>query len=452
MAVDAPAGMDGGAIEVLAAGDLRGEIKPCGCSPEGQMGGLPRRLSALAGRVAKAAVAPLVLDLGNNFPLPSEQGRLKIELIRTLLARFAPEAILPGPNDLALGRGALGSDLPYLVSNAGTAQGLLSQRVVVRAGLRIGLYGYLSPAEVYQGAHSDLQLEPVSAELLAHLRARIRAAAVQRSVLLFRGSDAELAQIVAADLFDLILVGNPSDDELHQQVERRVAGRTLPQVPTKGQGMLRIAWPLSGPPAPAQVDWLKDGVPDHPDAAAPFARYDEAVKALFFAALQGAGAPPDSPYAGAATCEGCHPAQQKVWRGSRHVQALPTLVKVGKQFDPECLACHVVGLGAGGFRSPELTPTLGGVQCENCHGPAKAHVREPGVHKPAYVPPQPIPGHGAPPVRSGPPVYGAVTAHPAAAAGGLLPSERTCRTCHMGSHSPTFDFNVYWPKIRHGRE
>jgi hypothetical protein len=194
------------------------------------------------------------------------------------------------------------------------------------------------------------------------------------------------------------------------------------------------------------VDWLKDSVPDHPDAAEPFARYDEAVKALFFAHLGGAGAPPDSPYAGAGACKVCHPVQQKVWQGSRHAQALPTLVKAGKQFDPECLACHVVGLGAGGFLSLELTPKLGGVQCENCHGPGKAHAQAPGLHKPAFAPPPPIPGHGATALP------GVAAAQPASSPDGLRPSERTCRTCHLGSHSPTFDFNVYWPKIRHGRE
>ena len=61
-------------LTILAAGDLRGEIEPCGCSPEGQMGGLRRRLSYLERQFASGA--PLLVDLGNNFPHPSPQGRL----------------------------------------------------------------------------------------------------------------------------------------------------------------------------------------------------------------------------------------------------------------------------------------------------------------------------------------------------------------------------------------
>jgi hypothetical protein len=70
---------------------------------------------------------------------------------------------------------------------------------------------------------------------------------------------------------------------------------------------------------------------------------------------------------------------------------LPPLKKKGKHFDPECLTCHVVGLkpweapenasatdrkfeGGTGFLSLQITPHLKNVQCENCHGPARAHL------------------------------------------------------------------------------
>jgi hypothetical protein len=43
-----------------------------------------------------------------------------------------------------------------------------------------------------------------------------------------------------------------------------------------------------------------------------------------------------------------------------------------------CLACHTVGLGLpSGFISAEETPQLGGVQCENCHGPGGNHAFNP---------------------------------------------------------------------------
>ena len=88
------------------SGDLRGEIKPCGCAEEGDMGGLLRRATAL--REQRTTSPELAyLDLGNNFPEPSEQGNLKVRLIHTALRQFQPAAILVGPNEWASGTSLL---------------------------------------------------------------------------------------------------------------------------------------------------------------------------------------------------------------------------------------------------------------------------------------------------------------------------------------------------------
>ncbi|MCZ6531612.1 MAG: multiheme c-type cytochrome [SAR324 cluster bacterium] len=410
---------------LLAAGDLRGEIKPCGCSPEGQQGGLPRRLSYLASHLANdpqdLEQAPLLLDLGNNFPPPSAQGKLKIRLIQNLLLRFPPQAILPGPNELALGVEALDNRLPYLLSNEETGKDFTRERTVTRGGRRIGIFGYLSPTLVYQGSQQRLRLLPLSAALLERWRERQRLLAHDLAVLLFRGNDQELATLLSSGLFRHIIAGNPHSDEMNQIVERVVAAKRVPQVPTKGQGFLRLA--LDG--GAATVDWLTDAWPDHADARQPFAAYDEAVKALFFARLETMEKrKAESPYLGAQACLACHAKPHQLWRASRHANAVQTLERVGKAFDPECLACHVAGLNSGGFLSMGLTPHLAGVQCENCHGPARAHALNPKANRPGLDPRRGA-GRSA---RSG---------------------ESVCRSCHVGSHSPNFVFERYWPIIRH---
>jgi hypothetical protein len=415
-------------VEILAAGDLRGEIKPCGCSLEGQLGGLPRRLTFLEQATRPGAAAPPILvDLGNNFPEPSEQGRLKIELIQSLLKRFPPAAILPGPNELTMGLSTLDRELPYLVSNDAVGRAFLPSVTVERAGVRIGIYGYLSLELVYQEFADRYRFVPVDGAWLAVLRERMRAAGEARAILLFRGGDRELEAFVKAKLFDRIVMGNPSSDELNQVVRRELGGALLPQVPTKGQGFLRIPLALDTVAAerPGEPIWLSDQYADHPVARQAFADYDEKVKGLFFARLQRMEQSRDSPYAGAEACAACHARSAETWRASRHAHALATLERVGKQFDPECLACHVVGLSEGGFLSQELTPHLANVQCENCHGPARAHIGNPVNMKPAPAT-RSSAEHGSP--------------------------EQVCRTCHHGSHSPTFAFPAYWPRIAHGRE
>lgn len=412
---------------LLAAGDLRGEIEPCGCSPQGQMGGLPRRLSYLEGKLAAGGQSTVLVDLGNNFPPPSPQGRLKVDLIQQLLARFPPDAILPGPNELALGLGALAKSLPYLVSNDEIGNSFLTQRTLLRAGIRVGLFGYLSPEVIYQKSQQKFRLVLASAGLLANWRGISKAQGHQRKVLLFRGSDSELALFVRSGFFDAIVAGNPGSDEMNQVVERKAAGQRIPQVPTKGQGLLRMALTKADAKgtARATVDWLKENYPDHADAKAPFEAYNRKVKALFFTKLETMKKrEAESPFLGAAACKDCHAQPYAVWRGSRHANALPTLEKVGKRFDPECLVCHVVGMERGGYLSKGLTPQLAGVQCENCHGPGRAHGLNPKAN------------------RTG---FNTLRSRGSTAKVG----EATCRGCHKGSHSPAFNFKTYWPKIRH---
>ncbi|HUJ75826.1 MAG TPA: multiheme c-type cytochrome, partial [bacterium] len=347
----------------------------------------------------------------------------KVELIQSLLRQMPVQAILPGPNELALGLAALDPTLPYLVSNAEPPAPLPTSRLVTWAGRRVALLGYLSPRLVYQGMHSSLVLQPVDAALLEQWRAVIRQD--QAAVLLFRGDDQELEALARSGLFTQIIAGNPSDDDLHQVVTRTVAGQVLPQVPTKGQGVLRLALGAPQPPTgPApEVDWLSDKYPDDPAALAALAHYDAQVKDLFLRQVAEQQAHRgESPYAGAQACQSCHPGAYAAWQHSLHAQAVPTLERVGKAFDPECLQCHVVGLHRQGFISQQVTPKLAGVQCENCHGPARAHAAQPAQ------------------VRPVPPV----------ADGRGMPFAGTCRTCHQGSHSPRFAFEDYWPRIQHG--
>ncbi len=221
---------------IVTAGDLRGEFQPCGCSTEGQLGGLPRRLTYLE-KLFQPPSDAVLLDLGNNFPEPSAQGRLKVDLIQALLKQTPVQAILPGPNELDLGVATLDPELPYLLSNyvlsnAAEPGRFLPLRVVERRGRRIGILGYLSPALVYQGMHAQLQLQPVDTPLLERFREALARERVDTPLLLFRGSDPEWEHFQAAGIFTIILAGNPSADELHQVVFRQLKGGAVTQVPT----------------------------------------------------------------------------------------------------------------------------------------------------------------------------------------------------------------------------
>jgi hypothetical protein len=98
--------------------------------------------------------------------------------------------------------------------------------------------------------------------------------------------------------------------------------------------------------------------------------------------------PDDGPrYVGSSACASCHRDIYLEWRQTPHARALTTLREIDYEADPECIRCHVVGwrrmsdgsffVVESGFRDAETTGFLGGVGCENCHGPGERHVAEP---------------------------------------------------------------------------
>src|SRR5262249_15014362 len=106
---------------------------------------------------------------------------------------------------------------------------------------------------------------------------------------------------------------------------------------------------------------------------------------------------PNSRYVGSERCKTCHKHAYEIWENEKglktlapHARAYERLVTEAKrpsnrQFDPECITCHVVGYKyQTGFTSLdekqpakqlEMNRKLTGVGCESCHGPASEHVK-----------------------------------------------------------------------------
>ncbi len=82
----------------------------------------------------------------------------------------------------------------------------------------------------------------------------------------------------------------------------------------------------------------------------------------------------NNPFAGNSTCFECHKDVYDIWKNFGHANAMPTLEKINRQYDPSCVKCHSVGMNyVSGYRSMEKTPDLAGVGCEMCHGPGTKH-------------------------------------------------------------------------------
>jgi hypothetical protein len=107
-----------------------------------------------------------------------------------------------------------------------------------------------------------------------------------------------------------------------------------------------------------------------------------------------AAAQGDRQYVGHTQCKVCHNApdqgaQWDSWKTEKHSKALETLktdaaqaiakergLTVPAHEAPDCLKCHVTGYDVATKKAPAKIKIEDGVQCESCHGPNSAHVKD----------------------------------------------------------------------------
>ena len=119
------------------------------------------------------------------------------------------------------------------------------------------------------------------------------------------------------------------------------------------------------------------------------------------------------------TCSSCHEMQSDFWQTTRHANAYNTLLKKKKQFDLNCLPCHMTIDIPGGKFSSLIAETLlsfpddlQSVGCESCHGSGKKHIEDPEVVRM---------------IRT--------------------PGANVCLTCHNSEHDDDFNYQVKLQKV-----
>jgi hypothetical protein len=179
-----------------------------------------------------------------------------------------------------------------------------------------------------------------------------------------------------------------------------------PKLPTQGRPFLHNLLPLSGK------------IPDLPLTAKRMQDYEKAVQQANFEAMKQVKAIPFNQdgdfFAGAETCRACHAPAYSFWKKTPHAHAYQTLANKNKQFDMDCIGCHVVGWQQpGGLFDLRDPKNLGNVQCENCHSYAGLHARtaQKTKHLQRDVP------------------------------------ASVCKNCHQGSHHPNFNYHDSLKKI-----
>ncbi len=157
-------------------------------------------------------------------------------------------------------------------------------------------------------------------------------------------------------------------------------------------------------------------------------------------------------FVGSKTCETCHTQAADVFTKTPHAHATETLVKLSppRHFDPECLSCHVTGWEPqkyfpyeSGYLGLTQTPDLVGNGCENCHGPGGRHAAaENGEIQIDDAEKEKL--RAALRLKIGP--------NEGNKSGQVFKTGSVvdmCMRCHDLDNSPEFDFQTYWPKVKH---
>lgn len=407
-------------LSIIYSGNLDGELEPCGCSAEGNFGGIKRRATLLQ-HLRKETPNLVVLSAGGLLSADGPGDRLKGEYILKGYAALSYDAIAVQWRDLSYGTEfAASAKLPWVLSNSkDTVGGFQRQRVIERDGQRIAYFSWLdsegSPLRQMQGGHGLLDDSPKA------LRQALEQAKSQSqlTVLATSLSSQQFAESVGLVNVDILI--EKSAYEVYGKPHLQ-DGTLIVQPGSRGMRLGRLNLIVE---AGRILDWqheilpMPTSIPDAPELAAWYDEYNARVKADYLIRVEArkkltAG---DSPFVGEAVCQTCHAAQHKIWFETQHATAYEKLESVNKAFDPDCIKCHTVGFDQpGGFFDMNITGHLMGVQCESCHGAGREHVRAGGSKLLA---------------NSG------------------WPKQKMCAQCHVQKHSPGFDFDKYWPKIAH---
>ena len=126
---------------------------------------------------------------------------------------------------------------------------------------------------------------------------------------------------------------------------------------------------------------IREKLGSEPRAAARMAEYYKAVnehnRVAFKDVLPASVSDGQSGFVGVEQCTSCHQEERAFWDKTRHAKAYPTLSRQNKQFNLECVGCHVTGYEAPGGSTVAHVERLENVQCEVCHGPGSRHLANP---------------------------------------------------------------------------
>lgn len=417
-----------GEVLIVFSGEELGSLEPCGCF-EGQIGGISRR-GALIDALRKQKKTVIPVSLGDMPKGIGRQQEIKAEALCRAMDEMGYVAHNLGEKDLEIGLPLISYlsqayKVKFLAGNVEFAdaipldrnQFIVKEFSVAARPCKIAFTGIVSKSLISDHFSGGVTVhDPV--ESLRPLVKELRGS-VDLIVLLSHAPLEESVEI--AKLFPeigLIISGHGIDEPedsatYHNNTLIVTAG-------TKGKYLGVVTYSMDKAHLMRKAVSLMPLGSAQKDSQGMVSLLKEYQQRLIDEDLLGqtvqAPLQDGAFYVGSATCGVCHKVVYRHWLTTRHGAAYNTLVAMGHQFDPECIACHTTGYGyVSGFLSEKENKHLIDVGCESCHGAGSLHTAN--VNDTAYK-------------------------HRSA-------GEVRCVTCHDSEHSAKFKFDEYWEKIKH---
>lgn len=441
-------------LALVLTGRQDGYLEPCGCAGLNRMkGGLTRRHTMFR-QLREQYGWPLIgLDAGGQIKGYGLQTEMKFHTTVEAMRTMGYNAIALGANDLRLPAAEVAADaapLPdqpalFLSANAalfGFAADMTAKSEVYEAGgVKVGVTAVVGTKWRSDVNNQEIEFEDAEAAL-AEIVPQLKAKADVLVLLAHATVEESTALAQKFPDFDLIVTaGGPPEPPL---APTQIGKKTL-LIETGEKGMYAVVLGLFEEPSRRfeyQRVPLDSRFASSPDMQLLMANYQDRLRET---GLEGLGIHPSphpekltkGSFVGSKSCESCHEPSYKLWKKSGHAKAWPTLVNLDppRNYDPECISCHVVGWHPtnyfpyeSGFLSEAETPHLIDVGCESCHGPGEKHVKAEEHATPEAIREQ---------LRKAM----VITKEES--------EKHQCMSCHDGDNSPDFDFKTYWPFVEH---
>ena len=461
-------------VALFVSGRQHGYIEPCGCTGlENQKGGLMRRHSVMK-ILQRRGWNIIPIDAGNQIRRYGDQPLIKLQhTFEALCKRMKYQNIGLGPDDLKLAPIDIAqimlnlagdsNENPFTCANVvllGADSMTNRFRIINLNGRRVGVTSiigneHLEPLKT----NEDLTVQTAE-EALPPI---INAMKDQRCDLMVLTAHANLDDCRALakkfPVFNLLVTaggaGDPTD--LPERIQSGNHTTNMIQVGVKGMYVGVVG--LYTKDGKSEIKYkrvpLDARFSDSPEMIEIFKQYQAELKLRYEtgdngdiqARLHESGAK----FMGSESCQECHDEEYDIWADGHdedhgpHFGATESLTNpkergfVARNFDPECLSCHVTGWNPQnyypyqtGYADLKKDEHLHGNGCENCHGPGSVHIEleQDGDDEQAME------------------VWRKkmqLTVEQA--------KKTHCRSCHDLDNSPAFQeddaWEKYWPRIKH---